>query len=59
MFLSPEQLADRYGVPISTIYQWRTKGYGPPGIKVGRHVRYSLSACEKWEQSQAESGSAA
>lgn len=51
MYLSPEALAQRYNVPLSTIYQWRTKGYGPKGVKIGRHVRYPLAECESWERS--------
>lgn len=58
-FLSPEDLAERYGIPVATVYQWRTKGYGPRGIKVGRHVRYPLAACEEWERRQADPTSAA
>ena len=27
-------------VPEQTVYQWRTKRYGPPGVKVGRYVKY-------------------
>ena len=52
MFLTPEELAERYGVPLATVYQWRHKGYGPTGIKVGRHVRYSVTECERWEAEQ-------
>lgn len=49
--LSPQELADREGVPISTIYGWRTKGAGPRGMSIGRHVRYRLSDIEAWEES--------
>ena len=27
-------------VPVQTVYQWRSTGYGPPGVRVGRYVRY-------------------
>ena len=46
---SPEEVADRYGVPLATVYGWRTKGYGPIGVKIGRHVRYSDAALEAWD----------
>ncbi|MHA7284838.1 helix-turn-helix transcriptional regulator [Arthrobacter sp. MDT3-44] len=49
--LSPQELADRIGVPLSTIYGWRTKGAGPRGMSIGRHVRYRLSEVEAWEES--------
>jgi excisionase family DNA binding protein len=40
--LSPNELAAFLGVPLPTIYRWRTRHAGPPGFRVGRHVRYSL-----------------
>lgn len=47
----PKELADYLGVPVQTIYQWRTKGYGPPGRRVGKHVRYRQADVEKWVES--------
>ena len=38
--LSPEDVADYLGLPVKTLYQWRYKGVGPPGLRIGRHVRY-------------------
>ena len=54
MFLTPEDLSQRYGVPLGTVYGWRHKRYGPNGIRVGRHVRYSLVEVERWEREQGE-----
>lgn len=50
--LSPEDLAEREGVPLATVYGWNYQGTGPSYIKVGRHVRYRLSDVEKWERSR-------
>lgn len=50
--LSPDQLAEREGVPVTTIYQWRSRRTGPPGFKVGRHVRYRLADVIAWEEGQ-------
>ena len=50
--LSPDQLAERYGLPTPTIYQWRSRRTGPPGFKVGRHVRYRLADVIAWEERQ-------
>ncbi|MGH3856485.1 MAG: helix-turn-helix transcriptional regulator, partial [Pseudonocardiaceae bacterium] len=36
---STQDLADFLGLPVQTIYQWRKRNYGPPGRKMGRHVR--------------------
>ena len=35
-----QDVADYLGIPVQTIYHWRTKGYGPPGKKIGEHVRF-------------------
>jgi predicted DNA-binding transcriptional regulator AlpA len=58
-FLSPEELSERYDIPVGSIYGWRLKGYGPAGMKIGRHVRYPLEAVEQWEAEQTDSPSAA
>ncbi len=50
--LSPEQLAEREGVPLSTIYQWGSRRTGPPGFRVGRHLRFRLSDVVVWEERQ-------
>jgi excisionase family DNA binding protein len=57
--LSPEQLAEYLGVPLATIYRWRTRGAGPVGHKVGRHVRYRLRTVDAWLDQQADPQSAA
>jgi excisionase family DNA binding protein len=51
--LSPTDLAAYLRLPsVQTIYQWRTRGYGPPGVKVGKHVRYRLTDVDAWLESQ-------
>lgn len=50
IWLSPAELAERFGVPLATVYKWRYGGYGPVSVKIGRHVRYSLAEVERWEQ---------
>jgi excisionase family DNA binding protein len=52
--LSPEEVASFLGVPVKTLYQWRYKGIGPRGIRVGRHVRYRQHEVEAWVQSLGE-----
>lgn len=52
--LSPAELADYLGVPVQTIYQWRYRGEGPPGYRVGRHVRYRWSDIQAWLDDQAD-----
>lgn len=45
---SPADLAQYLGVPVATVYTWRTRGGGPPGMRVGRHVRYRPQDVEAW-----------
>ena len=48
-WLSRRELADRYGLPITTLAQWASKGTGPRYARMGRHVRYRLSDVIDWE----------
>ena len=48
------ELAEMLGVPVNTVYQWRTRGEGPPGYRIGRHVRYRRSAVEIWLETQTD-----
>lgn len=50
--LTPRSLAERYGLPLATIYRWRSSGAGPRGFRVGKFVRYRLEDVEAWEQEQ-------
>lgn len=45
-------LAGHLCVPVQTIYQWRKKGYGPPGRKIGKHVRFRPEDVERWLDGQ-------
>lgn len=45
---SVQDLADFLGVPVATVYQWRTKRYGPVGLRIGKHVRYRPADVERW-----------
>ena len=35
-------------VPVHTLYGWRTKGYGPPARRVGKHLRDLPSEVRAW-----------
>ncbi|SFS73664.1 AlpA family transcriptional regulator [Streptomyces sp. ok210] len=39
-YLTPDDIAEMFGVPLETVYQWRKKRTGPPGFRIGKHVRY-------------------
>lgn len=46
--LSVQDLAGFLDVPVATIYAWRYRGEGPPGLRVGRHLRFRSSDVEQW-----------
>lgn len=46
--LTVQELAEYLGVPVATLYQWRHRREGPPGFRVGRHVRYRWSDVQGW-----------
>lgn len=33
-----KDVSEYLGIPEQTLYQWRTKGYGPPGRRVGKYI---------------------
>ena len=43
-----EQVAAYLGVPKQTVYCWRTRGYGPAGFRVGKHLRWRASTVIAW-----------
>lgn len=46
--LTLQETADYLGVPLATLYAWRSRGQAPRGFKVGRHVRVKASDVESW-----------
>jgi excisionase family DNA binding protein len=50
--IAVKELADYLDVPVTTLYQWRYRREGPPGFRVGRHVRYRWSDVEEWIEHQ-------
>ena len=55
--LSVDQLARYLAVPPKTLYAWRIHGEGPPGFRVGNHVRYRWADVQTGIQQRIESGS--
>ncbi|WP_405912482.1 helix-turn-helix domain-containing protein [Streptomyces sp. NBC_00963] len=39
-YLNPDDIAEIFGVPKETVYQWSKKHTGPPGFRIGKHLRY-------------------
>jgi hypothetical protein len=59
VFLTPEQLAERWGVSVSTLATWRSpsRAVGLAFVKVsGRRVLYRLSDVEEFERRRTRRG---
>lgn len=41
------------GVPVATLYQWRHRGDGPPGVRLGKHLRFDPARVREWVVAQA------
>ncbi|WP_020420218.1 AlpA family transcriptional regulator [Amycolatopsis sp. ATCC 39116] len=46
-----EDVAEYLGVPVNTLYDWRTRGYGPKGKRVGKYLRYKAADVIAWFES--------
>ncbi len=46
--LTVEDLAEYLDVPVATVYAWRYRRQGPPGFRVGKHLRFRWSDVERW-----------
>ncbi|QDO01108.1 helix-turn-helix domain-containing protein [Streptomyces sp. S1A1-8] len=42
-YLTPDDIAEIFDVSKETVYQWRKKRTGPPGFRIGKHLRYDPS----------------
>ncbi|MGW0136156.1 helix-turn-helix transcriptional regulator [Streptomyces sp. NPDC003299] len=48
-YLTPEDLVTMFSLPsVETVYQWRRKRIGPPGFRIGKHLRYDPAAVRAW-----------
>jgi len=43
-----DDVAHYLGVPVKTLYDWRTRDYGPACKRVGKHLRYRPEDVEAW-----------
>lgn len=43
-----DDLSAFLGVPVRTIRGWRSKNYGPPARKVGKHLRWDPTEVCEW-----------
>ena len=50
-----DELAEYLSMNPQTLSNWRTQGYGPKFVKVGRNVRYREGDINDWMESQVAS----
>jgi predicted site-specific integrase-resolvase len=58
VYLTPEQVAERYQLSPDTLKEWRYKRTGPMFVRLRKRVRYKLADLERWEQEQEAAGRA-
>ncbi len=47
--ITPEALAKRWSISLSTVARWRSEGIGPVFLKLRGQVRYRLEDIESYE----------
>jgi predicted DNA-binding transcriptional regulator AlpA len=52
IWFTAAELADRFRMAQSTLWQWHLRGYGPPAVRIGGKLRYRREAVEQWEREQ-------
>jgi excisionase family DNA binding protein len=50
--MTVEDLAEYLGLPVATIYKQRSEGTGPPGMRLGKYVRFKRTDVEAWLESK-------
>jgi prophage regulatory protein len=54
MYMTAKQVAERFGVHLTTIWRWRQNGDFPKPIPFGpQTVRWRVTDVEAWEAAQA------
>ena len=50
--LDISELASYLGVPVSTIYDWRSRGVGPRAYRFGKHLKFAVTDVTAWIEAQ-------
>lgn len=51
------ELAKYLGIPVSTVYDWRTRGLGPRAYRFGKHLKFAVSDVRSWIEEQRDASS--
>lgn len=52
LFLTQNELAERWRMSPRSLERWRTEGYGPAWLRLRGHVLYREDDVEAWERAQ-------
>ncbi len=58
VFLTQQQLGQRWYLSPRTLERWRWEGAGPPHVKIGGRILYRLTDIEAYEQKGSRSETA-
>lgn len=58
IWLTTDDLGDRFRTSAGTVRYWRHIGYGPTGVRIGRRTLFDLAEVERWEAEQLAKGAA-
>lgn len=50
--LDIRELSEYLGVPVSTIYDWRSRGVGPRAYRFGKHLKFAVTDVTEWIEAQ-------
>jgi predicted DNA-binding transcriptional regulator AlpA len=48
VLLTPALVAQRFGLHTGTLNNWRSRGFGPSYVRLGRRVRYPEREVARW-----------
>jgi hypothetical protein len=51
-YIRRDEFCDEFGISLRTEARWNLLGQGPPRIRVGRTILYSVEAVREWLRSQ-------
>ncbi|MFF0741979.1 helix-turn-helix transcriptional regulator [Streptomyces sp. NPDC004111] len=57
-YLTPDDIAELFEVPKETVYAWSKKRTGPPGFRIGKHLRYDPADVRDYVAQQKHSAAA-
>lgn len=52
VWLNERDVAEQLGVALRTVTNWRSRGQGPPYVKMNRGVKYRQTDLDAWVESR-------